>query len=1067
MVTNKNNYTMRKLLLFACALFGFMACTQNPIEEQSAIRTDAPETLRVGFEDDETRIQLNSAQKTVWTKDDLVSVFYKSNANQKWEYRGETGERVASLYRVDAGIASRDMDYVVLAYPYSADYVISATTGNIEATLPATQYYTKGSYGIGSNLMVSQSEFTQFSLKSVCGWLKLQLTGDGEVVKSIKFRGNDGEQVAGLIYVDTATAEATLASEMGSSDDNNAGGNLIFDDTIITEVVLDCGEGVTLGKSATAFYIALPPQTFANGFTVDIECEDYELMTLTTEKELVIERNHIQPMASVEHNAEQIIPNNEIWYTTTTNSKASIVTNANEVSHEYKDGKGVIVYDADVTTLVVSDFAVETISIPSTITKWNQLRFYGFNLKKLIGDNVSDDGRCLIVNGELLMFASKGLTEYTFPNNITKIGNESCRMAYSVSKFVIPEGVTAIGEGAFHERYDVDNSPILTVELPSTLQTISSYAFYNAKIETINIPSSVNYIGHDAFTDRNNCINLLSTTPCEIGGKICEDSSIINVPESNWKSYVYSDDWCEIAHLVRINGEVPNYDSIPCFQLWYTSTNGELIDFNISHGHFGSTSIISNVYQNGRGVITCAGPIREIAQGAFTYWASSFKTITLPSSIRTIGSGAFYYHDNNLTDVYCNIATPPTGGEEMFYNNYDNIGNIVTIYVPATSIDDYKNANYWKECNIVGYDFENGVVVTPKPANNEIWYTNSSTTATTPANTDAFGANIVSNTYDATKECWVIKFDGDVTSVGFSAFYQCSNLTSVTIPDSVTSIGDEAFLLCSNLTSVSIPDNVTEIGGGAFYGCYKLQEFDGKIASEDGRCLILNGVLHAFAPDGITEYTIPNGVTTIENSVFYGCDSLTSITISNSVTTIEDYAFANCSSLTSITIPDSVTTIGDYTFRGCSSLTSVTIGDSVTLIGSSTFESCSNLNSVIIPEGVTKIESSTFEGCSSLTSITIPDSVTEIGDYAFSGCSSLTSITIPDSVTSIGNYTFINCRNLTSVYCEPTTPPTGGTDMFYNISSDCKIYVPMESAEAYKSANGWKKYAFGIVGYNF
>ena len=73
-----------------------------------------------------------------------------------------------------------------------------------------------------------------------------------------------------------------------------------------------------------------------------------------------------------------------------------------------------------------------------------------------------------------------------------------------------------------------------------------------------------------------------------------------------------------------------------------------------------------------------------------------------------------------------------------------------------------------KRCSdIIGYDFENGVVVTPKPANNEIWYTNGSTTkGTTPYSTSAFGAKIVSNTYDAAKECWVIKFDGDVTTIG-------------------------------------------------------------------------------------------------------------------------------------------------------------------------------------------------------------------------------------------------------------------------------------------------------------
>ena len=110
---------MRKLLLFACALFGFMACTQNPIEEQSAIRTDAPETIRVGFEDDETRIQLNSAQKTVWTKEDLVSVFYRSDANQKWQYQGETGERVGDLKRVDAGTATESTKRVVVVYPYN------------------------------------------------------------------------------------------------------------------------------------------------------------------------------------------------------------------------------------------------------------------------------------------------------------------------------------------------------------------------------------------------------------------------------------------------------------------------------------------------------------------------------------------------------------------------------------------------------------------------------------------------------------------------------------------------------------------------------------------------------------------------------------------------------------------------------------------------------------------------------------------------------------------------------------------------------------------------------------
>ena len=104
---------------------------------------------------------------------------------------------------------------------------------------------------------------------------------------------------------------------------------------------------------------------------------------------------------------------------------------------------------------------------------------------------------------------------------------------------------------------------------------------------------------------------------------------------------------------------------------------------------------------------------------------------------------------------------------------------------------------------------------------------------------------------------------------------------------------------------------------------------------------------------------------------------------------------------------------------------------------------------------------------SKFTSVTIGDGVTTIGRYAFYICSSLTSVTIPDSVTTIGREAFYKCSSLTSVYCKAVTPPTGDYDMFpYNVS-DRKIYVPMESVEAYKSATRWSSYASDIVGYDF
>ena len=250
------------------------------------------------------------------------------------------------------------------------------------------------------------------------------------------------------------------------------------------------------------------------------------------------------------------------------------------------------------------------------------------------------------------------------------------------------------------------------------------------------------------------------------------------------------------------------------------------------------------------------------------------------------------------------------------------------------------------------------------PPTNEIWYTSSDGKIVTPSKTKEFGDTIVSNTYNNGKG--VIKFSGDVTKIGRSAFWCCSSLTSVNIPNSVTTIEGEAFRNCSSLTSINIPNSVTKIEGSAFYGCSSLtsinipnsvttigmsafsycsslKEFKGKFASADGRCLIIDNKLIAFAPAGLKEYIIPNSVTTIGISAFFGCSSLTSVTIPNSVTTIEGDAFRGCSSLTSINIPNSVTKIEGSAFSGCSSLTSITIPNSVTKIEYWAFAGCDKL----------------------------------------------------------------------------------------------------------------------------
>jgi hypothetical protein len=308
---------------------------------------------------------------------------------------------------------------------------------------------------------------------------------------------------------------------------------------------------------------------------------------------------------------------------------------------------------------------------------------------------------------------------------------------------------------------------------------------------------------------------------------------------------------------------------------------------------------------------------------------------------------------------------------------------------------------------------------------------------------------------------------------------------SYAIPDGVTAIERGAFFGCTGLASVVIPNSVASING-AFVGCGSLTSIEvasGNVnfRSEDG-VLFYTGdadeyILLTYPGNRRGAYAIPSGVTRLREKAFLDCLGLTAVTIPNSVMFIENYAFSGCAALTSVAIPGGVLSIEDWVFSGCAGLTSIDVAPD-----NAGFRSIDGVlfrvvydkeelmafpagrqGAYTVPNGVTSIGCMTFFNCAGLTSVTIPDSVTYIGGWAFMECYGLTSVTVGAGVMSIGRGAFMHCHDLTSVISLSVVPPVieenkyGIFDVF-DIESAVCLYVPKNCVGIYKYTEGWKEF---------
>ena len=966
-------------IIAASALFGLISlssCSRQEVEspisnpgntvgEEVTFTAEAASSM----EDPQTKTELSptSDAKILWSASDEISIFYGNSGvnNHFVSQNTEPASSASFMGHISAFTGANEGGEALSfwgVYPYSEDNSSDGNSVTINVKDNIKGY--PNQMEKGSLVTVAKSYGLNLSFKNACSGFKLSFLTPG--IEKIVISSDAGEPIAGKARVTMNDSGVPVISEVIDGTDT---------------IVIDLSDNPTeVGKF---YYAPIFPGTLSEGFTM-VLYTDSKKATFVYGKGVTLNRSKWGNLANKDNgltwvDRNDIPSNNEIWYKTKDNGKATFYSATWDSS----------IYGGTGSNTLVNDYYDSELGVR----------------RMVFSDDVIYVGDMMFIRdpatNEDSAYNMENLTEVILPNSVKYVGVASFLNLENLVSVKLGNSLEGILPSAFAGCISLSK-----IKFPSTLTSISFRAFaYCQSLESVSLPSGMQHIGiefsPESETELGNpfigCQNIKS-----FSGAFASDDGMFLTCEFKGKNTLVAGALGSLTSTCVVPDGIVNIAS-----------------YAFNGGQFSS--------------VTLPATLKKIGDLAFSDCFNLGGSIEIPSEVTKIGEYAFL--NTNFTQVkFLASEILPALGQDAF----GDASEISTkFHIPGWISSNMKYHNYMTT-DEVWNGYRNRNLIRIYQADDELWYVTSSQSyysdssiptlfsTVTDENGDAAvlwglvtpatfggGANLIpagssiTTSFNVNGRLVVYKYRAPLKTVGEEAFKDRTTLTYVSLPNTVETIGASAFSGCTALYTAPFgsKNTITTVSESAFLNCSAMS---GSVRLNNATSIGQK----AFQGCAKIGWLYFGEITSIPSYMADGCTLLRKVVLKSplSVKTVGAYAFHNCSALTAVAgtgtsdgvILDGVTSVSTYGFMGCTSLTTAFLSNAISL-ASHAFDGCTSLSSVIVPK-VKSVGSYAFHSCTSLAGIDLPVA-TKLLSYSFSGCTSLATVSVP-KVTTLGNYAF-------------------------------------------------------------